>query len=367
MQSEEAILSARAENEPSTFNSREELGRLPLEERLGRVEHIRVFHRQFHLITEEIKRIHILKQAAAEPQCLLLVGPTGAGKTTLINSYASQFPPVITRTGLICRVLQATIPTPASEKNLAIALLFALGDPLAGRGTTGIMTQRLIKLLRDCQVEILILDELQHFVDRDSQKILQNASNWLKMVIKETNVSCVLVGLQGEAEQVVNINPQLSRLFGDPLVLGAFRWDESESATIQEFRTWLAELENLLPLAQSSHLYRRELAWRSYVATGGLVSYLMALFRTATRLALQQNRESLDLELLASAFDLRLAGQRRKLSNPFRGEVPSVNVVSLSSSPSKTAGTGTSATSGGTNRRSKARRAQSPTLKDVLS
>ena len=91
MQSEEAILSSGAENEPSTFNSREELGRLPLEERLVRVEHIRVFHRQFHLITEEIKRIHILKQDAAEPHCLLLVGPTGAGKTTLITRMLLNF------------------------------------------------------------------------------------------------------------------------------------------------------------------------------------------------------------------------------------------------------------------------------------
>ncbi len=346
-------------------SSAENVPLLPPEERLTQVERIRVFHRNFYRITEEIKRCHLIQKTAAEPQCLLLVGPTGAGKTTLITSYTAQFPPTITKTGLICPVLQATIPTPASEKNLAMALLFALGDPLAGRGTTGIMTQRLVKLLRDCQVELLILDELQHFVDRDSQKILQNASNWLKMVIKETNISCILVGLEGEAEQVVNINPQLARLFGDPLVLGTFRWEEAEPTTIQEFRTWLAELENLLPLAQPSYLYRREIAWRCYVATGGLVSYLMALLRAATRVAIEQGRASLDLELLAIAFDLRLAGRRRHLPNPFRGEVPSPEVL-LGSSPASKANPTTMVTSGGTNRRSKARRPDTLALKDVL-
>ncbi len=51
MQSEEAILSAGAENGPGTFNNREGLCWLPLEERLARIENIRVFHRQFHYIT----------------------------------------------------------------------------------------------------------------------------------------------------------------------------------------------------------------------------------------------------------------------------------------------------------------------------
>jgi len=63
--------------------------------------------------------------------------------------------------------------------------------------------------LWDCQVELLILDEVQHFRDRDSRRVLENASNWLKTLIKETGVACVLVGLQGEAEEVVRLNPQL--------------------------------------------------------------------------------------------------------------------------------------------------------------
>jgi len=42
---------------------------------------------------------------------------------------------------------------------------------------------------------LLILDEVQHFRDRDSRRVLENARNWLKTLIKETGVACVLVGL----------------------------------------------------------------------------------------------------------------------------------------------------------------------------
>jgi hypothetical protein len=279
-------------------------------------------------VIEEIQRCHKAKSVAAEPQCLLMIGPTGAGKTTLISSYTQKYPVIEDENGFRYPVLQATLPSPASERNLATALLYALGDPLAGKGTTGLMTLRLIKLLMDCQVELLILDELQHFVDRDSQKVLQNASNWLKTLLKETKVACVLVGLQGEAEQVVNINPQLARLFGDPLILSPFVWDENIPSTILEFRTFLADLEPLLPLAEPTNLQRRDLAQRIFVASEGLISYLMALIRRATQLALQLGKEYLDEELLAEAFAQRLAGKRRGIPNPFLGEVPAIQLQS---------------------------------------
>lgn len=337
---------------------REELCRLPAVERLAWVERVRVFHRRWYEITEEIKACHALKAEAAEPQGLLLVGPTGAGKTTLSRSYAQRYPIRYTPTGMVLPVLSATIPTPASEKNLATALLYALGDPLAGRNTTGVMTQRLIKLLRDCHVELVMLDELQHFVDRDNRKVLQNASNWLKMVIKEANVSCVLIGLEGEAEQVVSINPQLSRLFGDPLVLAPFSWDENQPQTIDEFRRLLADLEEVLPLAEPSGLASRETAWRLWVASGGVMSYLMALLRRATRLALSSERERVDWPLLAAAFEQRLAPKRRGLGNPFIDEIsppPPPRPRVVTPTPAATNGVTTS----GTNRRSKQRKPKS--------
>jgi TniB protein len=206
-------------------------------------------------------------------------------------------------------------------------------------------------------VELLILDELQHFVDRDSQKVLQTVSNWLKTLVKETKVACVLVGLEGEAEQVVDANPQLARLFGDPYILAPFTWDEGCPATIQEFRTFLSQLERLLPLNQPSHLADREKAWRCFVACEGVIGYLMALIRRATYLALTQGREHLDHVLLAEAFAQRLAGERRGIPNPFTGDLP----IRAKRLPSLQRNQGT-----GTNRRSRSRGVRKETLKDVL-
>jgi len=227
---------------------------------------------------------------------------------------------VLTESGVTYPVVRATIPTPATIKALAIALLAALGDPRAASGTVGSMTYRLTRFFRDCQVELLILDEVQHFRDRDSRRVLENASNWLKTLIKETGVACVLVGLQGEAEEVVGLNPQLARLFGEPHVLLPFAWEERRPETVREFVAFLTLLEGALPLAERPDLATLGMARRLHGASGGVMAYLMELLRGATYLALAEGRPTLDADVLGRAFEQRLASVRRGTTNPFRDD-----------------------------------------------
>jgi Bacterial TniB protein len=344
----------------------EEICQLPHVERMPYVRQMRVHYPLWEKILGEIRRRHWMNAIAAEPQCMLLVGPTGAGKTTLAASYARQYPAIFTDTVTLRPVVMATTPSTASVPNLMIALLSALGDPGATRGTIGAKEYRLYRYFKEkCKVELLILDELQHFVDRDSQRILQNASNWLKTFIKETKVSCVFIGLQNDAEEVVNTNPQLARLFGDPYVLAPFEWDETKPDSTKEvFREFLRELERLLPLKGLSHLADYETALRCFAACGGIVSYMMELVRSATYLALEQERECLDYDLLSQAFTERLAPERRGIPNPFKGEMPNLEELKKNQAEHQK-----KRNRRGTNRRSKPRNPNDPPeerLKDIF-
>jgi hypothetical protein len=132
----------------------------------------------------------------------------------------------------------------------------------------------------------------------------------------------VLVGLS-YTEEVLKVNEQFGSLFGDPQVLEPFRWDEENPETITEFRIFLHQVEQQLPLESRSCLATKEMAWRCFVATHGKVGYVMRLIRRAAEEAVRGDKPGLSQELLYEAFNRTLAGKRRRLENPFAAAVPS--------------------------------------------
>lgn len=256
--------------------SRKEILALPPNQRKPFVGSIHITYPRLNDITQNIEAAYEDNPYADEPECRLLVGPTGAGKTTLVRAFKRKHPSHDAGNHFVCPVLLAQVHTPATINGLATVLLKVLGDPHYTRGNVHEKGARLRDLMGDCEVEMLILDEIQHFKDRDSDKILHAVSNWLKDLIKETGVACMLVGLTGDAEAVIANNDQLLGLFGAPLKLEPFEWDDERPDTSKAFRTLLEKIEERLPLREPSHLSSPDLAWRCYVASGGVMRYVMA-------------------------------------------------------------------------------------------
>ncbi len=307
-------------------STQQSLQKMPLKQRLNMVNNLYISYPRFKDILSAIEYCHHFSYCKDEPECMFLAGQSGVGKTTIYKTYANLYPRQINPEGTTVPILAVTIPAPATVKTVVSKMLWELGDPAYDKGSIGNQTIRLIGLLSDCAVELIILDEFQHFIDRDSDKVLRTVSDWLKTLILETNLPIILIGLP-ESEQVLKLESQsqLSRRFANRCYLHPFSWQEDEG---KEFRTFLNLLSSKIPLVETFNLSDEYTARRIYYASDGIVAYVMKLIRYGTYLALQQNQEKLDLSLLSVAFEKYVQADKPGKVNPFiidDFEIDSVN------------------------------------------
>lgn len=267
---------------------------------------------RFTALHHEIARCQVLSHNAGEPHCMALEGVTGAGKSTLVQAFAAAFPRQETEAGTDVPIFYLEMPAPATVKGVAAAMLDRLGDPLAHHGTLWSMNARLIKLLVACHVSLVILDDFHHLIDTDTNRVLVAVSEWLKVLIKETGVPFLVVGIEGHVERVLRANPQLSRLFAIRETLQPLPLDGT-------FARFVGYAEQVLGLPLVSAWSRPDLLARLHYATDGVVANLMNLLRTAALLSQEQQGSVVDDVALTQAFQQRLAKHLYGKINPFDG------------------------------------------------
>ncbi len=284
---------------------------------LSRANTALIRYPRFKSLHNDIRECQEMSQLANEPQCMSLEGVTGAGKSTLMQDCAALFPRIEQSGGTRIPIFYVETPSPVTVKGMAATLLTHLGDPAAHYGTLWAMNFRLIRLMVDCQVELVILDDFHHLIDQETDRILEQVSDWLKVLIKETRIPFLVVGIEGKVERILEANAQLSRLFAVRQTLKPFRCDPSDETSIQEFGRFVQHAEQAIGVPLPVTISRLELLHRLHYATEGVVGNLMNLLRYATLLTRQYDQESITLSTLANAFDKRLAKHLKKKSNPF--------------------------------------------------
>jgi Bacterial TniB protein len=286
-------------------------------ERLLIVNNVYADYPLFDEIMEDIERCHDSPNLKKnnDPDCLFITGCTGAGKTTIYDTYVQDYPIREEEDGTVVPVVYAVIPPPATIKGLVEVLLEQLGDPLPKKGTTINKTSRLYKCLKDCKVELIFLDEFHHFIDSDSRKVLKNVCDWLKTLIINTKIPVVLFGMP-ESEKIMTVdNFQLSRRFNYRHSLIPFPNDESG---LELFRKFLSDIESQLPLANKSNLAEKSMSERIYYATDGTIAHVMTLIRMGATHAIEHNIEQIDLNILGIIFDKHLRHEKSfKKTDPF--------------------------------------------------
>ena len=280
-------------------------------DRLKAVEDILIPHKYFIEAVSRLQRVIEFRRHGAEPRHTLLVGESGTGKTWIAHYLISLYP---RQSADEIPILLVQTPATPTLKGLAEAILTALGDPIAIRGSASEKRHRALGLLKILKVKFIIFDEFQHFLDHARHDSLISVSDWLKRFIDDANVPCLLMGLP-RCEAILQVNEQLRRRFSSRLELPPFSIDTDTGA--HEFRAVLEEIDKALPNEQLSGLDQDNLAIPLFFASNGLLGYLRTLISGAFELMLVENHRNLNILLFERAFIEVIWKNGRKELNPF--------------------------------------------------
>ena len=273
-------------------------------------------HTAFITATKCLEQAFRVSSTIRDPIGYFISGESRTGKTRLIEDFAAQYPKYRLPEGLIVPVLHVEVPSKPTVKGLAAEILAALGDPLADKGTEQEKTRRVVTYLQKCQTKVLVLDEFHNFVDKSSNfAVIHHVSDWLKNLLNKAKIVTVIVGLPyGEA--VLSQNEQLRGRFTKSFHLPRFNWQDE--ALQGEF---LGLLDGFTELLREHFTIKdlggEEMAYRFYLATGGLTGYVFNILRLAAWNVIDEDRTSITINDLDIAYNIFISDVDRHALSPF--------------------------------------------------
>lgn len=270
-------------------------------------------HPQFHTAYIEIEKLLQLKQKQNLARHAICTGSSGTGKSTLKTEIEKAYPKNLMVNPPQIPILIIDTPAIPTVKNVAESMLISLGDPLADKGSAINKTTRILNYLKLCNVQLLIFDELQHFIDQGKKNTPYQVSDWLKSLIDAANIPTVLMGLE-RSEQLLKINEQLRRRFNKRIYLLEFKLDSENDYLV--FAGVLKKILSLLPVNHELNIQNQEILQRIHYATNGIIDYMIKLFIEAFEIC-HSRQQYLTITTLHDAFLSTIWPECSDELNPF--------------------------------------------------
>ena len=255
------------------------------------------------LMTPDLRRLYdkIARvrsyRAMGQQRNFLLGGPSGMGKTTCLDWFVFNHPPVIEEARNRVPVIKVNAPySNQSAHRLLRQMILQCGKTYLQSDREGDLLDKIVLYFQKCAVEVLIIDEIQHLRTHGMRRRLLEISN-------ETRGVPIICASCHPTEFV----------HGDPEIAG--RWNdyfELKPYTGQRLEELLAFIELLLPFTQPSYLAVRRIGRGKTTVEGpaefieqctaGILRDIMLLITEASLLALDQGAPALSLDMLRHAW-----------------------------------------------------------------
>lgn len=254
-----------------------------------------------------------------EPTILAVIGPSRGGKSSLLTHTMTLYKNSRDSEGFNSPILYIRTPAKPTQKSITYLILSQLKDPLCEtRMPEYVMNERARKLMQNCGVKAIFLDEVQHFTERWKDKVVYEAADALKNLVEQTGILLVVAGTS-QASALLYENEQFKRRTFGEIRLEKFDWHNPISR--REFCGVMKGFCSGLPQFEMPPLHNEDIAERFWIASEGLIGLVGKILKQATwdacTKANEQGNETPE-RLEITMADLAVAYDRVKVSDANR-------------------------------------------------
>jgi hypothetical protein len=284
---------------------------LPLAERRLVAWRIFIYDQPHTRAILKLERLRKDPPSAGSAQCMLITGPTGTGKTVLLQQYASRFSQNSSPQRDTLTVALTPLVGVTNGRDLAFAVIKTLYPPKRQRpGSILDGIKQVQALVARRETEVIVIDKVECLCIGNA--IEPGAKEFLCELLDRRIVGTVVLAADASAQTVLDADSLLESRVHNRIILDHLAFEDDATARYKQeekipldrdlYVTFLEKLQNKLPLA-AEDFATEGMAERFHFAVGGNRRAIMNLVAGAVRYAFDHAPEAgLGSEHLALAF-----------------------------------------------------------------
>jgi len=277
-------------------------------------------------LTERLTQLIRHPYINEEPENIIVLGESGVGKSRVLQKFRNTYPPIVHPEYTEVPVLYVSVPANGNASALASAMLLALGSPFWDRGKIKDLTFQLHCLLKQCKVKVIVLDEVNHLVDKGGVKTHHYTADWLKVLLDEARLPIVMAGIP-RAMRLLKANDQLRSRFREIIYIKPFSV-ENEVET-GRFCAVLTTFTNMMAGVEVISLTSGDLPKKMLFATNGYLRDIRRLLVRAVELAFRDGSLKIKLSTLEEAFRQVIYAGAPNERNPFCAKFTNTPLIKI--------------------------------------
>lgn len=248
------------------------------------------------------------ENAGVLPVGICVCAPSGAGKSSLADYILQSSRERSTPEQERYDVINVKLRSGALREDVMRALLSEMNIKDTRGYGKAVLEEMLYTQLSACDVRLIIIDEFQHLVRRNSRDVNEKACDFVKTLMDVTRIPILLLGVE-KGRKLFKLDDQLATRFSEILTIEPMGYNGLKS--LPEFQTFLRDLQKVYPM-KAVDWSKDEVAPRFLLASEGNLRRLKHILVQALMDHRKTNQKTLSLKSFEAAY-LKVRGSEHKI------------------------------------------------------